>query len=493
MNKKILFISFLLSFSQGNSSLLAKHFVILITSYNNAAFTQKVLDSVFCQTHDDFEVLFFDDCSSDNTLEIVEASIKKHHCAEKCTVVRNKYRTYKAANVDRAIHRCDDESIIIILDGDDFLIDKYVLEDLNKLYCTEDVWITTGNYRSIHFESNRQYGGKSRPIPHEVIARNEFRTQEGIIWHLRSFYAWLYKQLKLEDLFWDGRFFKRAGDSAKIYPMLELAGFHYRYNKRPLYLFNARDTRISHQTNHDLGRSAHYNVLKRARYSALKQPQPSRESRVITARTIALLFTQTTKKLDEYLSELIVQQEIHKIIVIAENYVQQIESYQKIKKEFPFIEFIFCNQSKNMIEKLRKAIGNTDNTFIMCLENENFFSDTCDIKRCVRMLERTRAASIFMQAPEMLVPQQGPCEYVDYNVWAWQAGFSTLDWQHTHALSNCIYRADDLLKLFSQINCQHIASIKKGLASVRYSPTTIWLFAHGDPDEKQYEIMFYNE
>ncbi|MBR6929864.1 MAG: glycosyltransferase family 2 protein [Bacteroidales bacterium] len=45
---------------------------IVIPNYNHARYLEQRLDSVFNQTYQNFEVIFLDDCSTDNSLEIIE-------------------------------------------------------------------------------------------------------------------------------------------------------------------------------------------------------------------------------------------------------------------------------------------------------------------------------------------------------------------------------------------------------------------------------------
>ena len=45
---------------------------VIIPNYNHALYLQERLDSVFNQTYQDFEVIILDDCSTDNSREIIE-------------------------------------------------------------------------------------------------------------------------------------------------------------------------------------------------------------------------------------------------------------------------------------------------------------------------------------------------------------------------------------------------------------------------------------
>ena len=55
---------------------------------------------------------------------------------------------------------------------------------------------------------------------------------------LRTFRAWLFKNIKREDLEYNGEFFRVSADIAYMYPMLEMAGFHSYFISNVLYIYN---------------------------------------------------------------------------------------------------------------------------------------------------------------------------------------------------------------------------------------------------------------
>ena len=46
---------------------------VIVPNYNHQAFLKQRLDSILNQTYQDFEVLLLDDCSPDNSREILKA------------------------------------------------------------------------------------------------------------------------------------------------------------------------------------------------------------------------------------------------------------------------------------------------------------------------------------------------------------------------------------------------------------------------------------
>ncbi|MFP3541126.1 glycosyltransferase family 2 protein, partial [Pseudomonas sp. SIMBA_044] len=51
-------------------------FSILIDNYNNGKFFKQCYDSIISQKYIDWEVIILDDCSTDNSLELINALIK---------------------------------------------------------------------------------------------------------------------------------------------------------------------------------------------------------------------------------------------------------------------------------------------------------------------------------------------------------------------------------------------------------------------------------
>jgi glycosyltransferase involved in cell wall biosynthesis len=214
--------------------LKANRFVIVIPSYQNIAWCEKNLLSALNQNYSNFRIVYADDCSSDGTADAVERIISEHDSGHKVTLIKNTKRILPIGNTYNAIHSCDDDEIVILLDGDDWLAHNDVLSRVNKEYNEKDVWVTYGQWISY---SDNSHGG-SREIPNSVISSNSFRRYEWCSSHLRTHYAWLYKMIRKEDLMCDGDWFKAAGDLATMFPMLELAGPKQSFIPDILYVYN---------------------------------------------------------------------------------------------------------------------------------------------------------------------------------------------------------------------------------------------------------------
>ncbi len=240
-------------------------FVVIIPSYNNIKWYKKNLDSIVSQNHNNFHVIYIDDCSTDGTGDKVKQYITKHNLKNRITFIQNKQRHGALANLYHAIHNCNDNDIIVTVDGDDWLFDNQVLNKLNKVYSENNTWLTFGQF--IEWPSNKI--GHCRPIAKRTIAHHSYRTDPCYASHLRTFYAWLFKRIAHEDLLYKNNFFKMSWDWAFLYPMLEMAGTHAHFIPKILYVYNKNNPLSDYTKNADLQRELAWVIRNKKSYARL--------------------------------------------------------------------------------------------------------------------------------------------------------------------------------------------------------------------------------
>ena len=148
-----------------------KKIIVVIPSYNNCQWYKYNLFSLCTQDYDNFRAIYVDDCSSDKTGELVENFIVNNNLGSRIHLIRNPVRVGAMQNLYRIIHSCDDNEIIVILDGDDWFAHNGVLKKINEMYSNSNCWMTYGQY--ISWPDNVL--GYSRQIPFHVIETNNFR------------------------------------------------------------------------------------------------------------------------------------------------------------------------------------------------------------------------------------------------------------------------------------------------------------------------------
>jgi len=246
-----------------------KKITVIVPSYNNCQWYERNLSSVVAQDYQDFRVIYIDDCSSDRTGELVEQFIAGHDSADLIHLIRNPVRVGALHNIYNAILTCDDDEIVILLDGDDWFAHNEVLKKIAKEYANPDCWMTYGQYRSWPDSML----GCSSQISFDIIESNTFREGEWCASHLRSFYAWLFKSIKREDLITpDGAFYSMAWDQAIMFPMLEMAGPRAKFVSEVLYIYNAANPISDCKADRSLQRSLETVIRKQRRYDRQNEP-----------------------------------------------------------------------------------------------------------------------------------------------------------------------------------------------------------------------------
>jgi glycosyltransferase involved in cell wall biosynthesis len=244
-----------------------KKITIIIPSYNNRQSYERNLSSVVAQDYSDYRVIYVDDCSSDKTGELVEQFITDSNSGNLIQLIRNPARVGALQNLYNAIRMCEDDEIVILLDGDDWLAHNGVLTKLNGVYGDLNCWMTYGQYRS--WPDNMI--GFSKEIPPDIIEANNFRENEWCSSHLRSFYAWLFKLIKMEDLISPcGGFYNMAWDQAVMFPMLEMSGHRAKFLSEVLYVYNSANPISDCKVDRHLQRSLETVIRTQKRYDRLK-------------------------------------------------------------------------------------------------------------------------------------------------------------------------------------------------------------------------------
>lgn len=255
-----------------------KPLVVIIPSYNNALWFELNLNSILIQDYHNYRMIYIDDGSTDETGIAVENFFRQKqldYCqllfddtAETISeatenfiklinqnkhpiiLVRNLRRCGALTNLYRAIHSCQDQEIIVTVDGDDCLYHTQVFKKLNEIY-SSDIWLTHG--RLIEYPTGN--ASWCEPIPVEIIEQNTFRTFKCPS-HLRTFYAWLFKKIQLQDLLFQGEFFPMAWDMAMMFPMAEMAGPRQAFINEINYVYNManqiNDNKVNPQLQRDL-------------------------------------------------------------------------------------------------------------------------------------------------------------------------------------------------------------------------------------------------
>ena len=202
-----------------------KKIVVISPFYNAKNYIIQCITSVAAQNYDNYEHWLIDDASTDNSYGVALDYI--YHLPED---IKKKFKIFKndtnqgaVYNHISAIRYLEDDDIVMLLDGDDSLVNR------------PDIFTY---YNHIHYENDFTYGScwsmvdniplVSQPYPPSVKQNKSYKSYK-FNWnvpytHLRTFKAKLIKN-ETNEKFQDtqGNWFKAGGDLSTFYTALENA------------------------------------------------------------------------------------------------------------------------------------------------------------------------------------------------------------------------------------------------------------------------------
>ncbi len=213
--------------------------VFIIPFRNVKDYIEQCAKTIISQSYKNWIAIFCDDASTDETVKNIPNDnrfiIRKN--GERLTALPNIHNGIIESNLN-------DEDIICILDGDDFLVRSDAANIINDLY-QDSTLLTYG-----------QYVWPNGSVGHcKPYTEAEFKNlRKGGYWasHIRTFKYKLYRELINQDPNLNcfknknGDFYTITYDVAIMTPLMEIAGFkNVKFNPNPVYYY-----RIHQQNDH---------------------------------------------------------------------------------------------------------------------------------------------------------------------------------------------------------------------------------------------------
>lgn len=421
-----------------------KRIVVDIPSYNNSQWYKKNLDSVFEQEYDNYHVIYTDDCSSDGTGNLVEKYIKARGQEHRVTLIKNPERRRSLANHYRATHRCNDSDIIICLDGDDFFNSKHLFSYINRVYDDPNIWLTFGQF--VNWPTMAK--GYCKPFSHETITKNNYREDTWRSGHLRTYRAWLAKEIKLEDCLsnerpYQGKFFPAAADLALMYPMLEMSGFHSKFLSDVLYIRNVATELNNFKVCYDIQQRSGYLIRHLKRYALRRAPVNHVRYPVVS--DIVLFSYESPEVLQKSLKKIKNSFKHYNTLAICYK-AQTQEQLSAYKKMAQLSKHVFIDaMSYQAGHVLQKFLKNSVASYVY-ISLSSAVCENLDLGKCCYELEKTFAYAFYCNVAHnsSIMP---PHELVDDDVYAWQFQWDAHKWQAVQSINNAVYRKRELLKI----------------------------------------------
>lgn len=239
------------------------NYKFIIPFYNVEKWINLNIESILSQKNKNFSCFYVNDLSTDKSLDI----LMKYRDI-RINITNNKYKNFALKNICEAIEASspEDEDIIVLLDGDDWLANESVLDCLDKHYDSNTL-LTYGTY--VEYPQMK--------LPDNLSDYSEYVKNNNLyrkdIWrasHLRTFKYKLWKNIKKEDLKdLNGEYYKMAWDLAIMFPMLEMSNGRFKYVKDILYCYNMSNPLNDHKVDHRLQQSLDKQIRNKKSYEKI--------------------------------------------------------------------------------------------------------------------------------------------------------------------------------------------------------------------------------
>lgn len=173
---------------------------IVTTCYNQGHFIKAAIKSVIMQSHTNWELVIVDDCSTDNSLEMINNLIKKYNIENKTKIITNDVNVGYGQSLHKGIINSSGK-FVAVLDSDDAIADKNALKierDVhikypeaalvysNYILCNKHLK-RKGVYKTRALKPEEKYLGTKIRISHfKMLKKKFYMMTEGINPKLRQ-------------------------------------------------------------------------------------------------------------------------------------------------------------------------------------------------------------------------------------------------------------------------------------------------------------------
>jgi glycosyltransferase involved in cell wall biosynthesis len=452
-----------------------KTFEIVIPSFNNERWAEANLRSVCFQNYpeDKYHVTYINDASTDRTQEIVTGFIKQHHLEKKVTLINNTINKGQMENRYRAFHNLPSTTIIAECDGDDFYAHNNVLQELNALYQDPATWMLyTIKYKQVPQEKTIT----QKTFTAQEIAQNTLRN----FWHvptvsLRSYYAWLFKQIKLKDLLYNGRFYPVLTDPAYMLTMLEMAGEHNQFVDKVLYLYNTvNPISVRKKYDSDFRKKVYDDISGKKPYQRLNAPIQTTET-AQSGPIELIICTSSSKALANLLDE--AQEKlpgINKCQAFLEQPSDTSMQFQpKTQLPFTFNCTMFNSHQDTLKDILKNYLSQTSShTIVLATKDTLAINQPINLTECIDTLTNTFAAIFYLHQLKEISLEETPHVQVKNTIWAGQFNYI----QPYIGAGTLLCTPKTLLTKLQTMSAKTVVELNKDIDSWVIPPDDVCLF-----------------
>ena len=221
---------------------------------------------------------FYVDDTSQYSKEEVE-KLKRWLKAINGKLVLLQTRHYQIGSLAQAVPMIKSpDAIVCLVDGDDYLL-SHAIQTIAEAYANPNIALTYGNvlidFRPYQDTQQKYFSDKgfvNTEYPPSVWKNGSFREDGFRCFHFRTFRRWLWDYIDPKDFLRPtGEYFHASGDSAFMFPMLELLADpqHIAFIETPLYVYRLHGGNVHNYDKKSQSEDLEYLRFKMKKYSPL--------------------------------------------------------------------------------------------------------------------------------------------------------------------------------------------------------------------------------
>ncbi|MCI5051717.1 MAG: glycosyltransferase family 2 protein [Simkaniaceae bacterium] len=208
-----------------------KTFVVIVPVTHETTDLKHQMQSILSQQYGHYRTYYLVNPETANTLEDL---LEREGERARCSVEVIGQSESMIERYSKIIQRCADDEIIVHMSSNDWFAADNVLDLLNHIYCTEDIWLTYGQY--LDQLTNRKGLAHNRAAKSWSVKRSQ--QTNWMQAPFKTFYASVFKLLSPEEI---ERLKDKSFDETfhhLLKPMAQLSRKHIRFVPDVLSIHN---------------------------------------------------------------------------------------------------------------------------------------------------------------------------------------------------------------------------------------------------------------
>lgn len=393
-----------------------KDFTVIISAKDNTSYCEQNLLSVLNQEYENYRVIYLESGSSREAAIKAHTFIQNHDVDGKINFIKCGEGVSEGESLYRAIHSCQNHEIIVLLRGDEFFAQNSVLERLNRFFADSDVWMTAS----------------------EELLYPTYNKVSGNAYY-QSFYAGLFKKIKLEEFLSNGQF--REVEYEKIlFPALkELARSHAFGVDEPHFICQKEREFAPNE-----GR-VHYPLMKENPWHDFSKDE-ERVDLLVFSYNRPLQLYAFLESSEKYVENL------HRLYVIYRAGNDHYEKgYYKVKKDFPnaiYIRQSIENPYEDFAPTVRKTIFDANVStarYITFALDDFIIKEPLDLAESARLLKETGAYGFYFCLGNHLRTSRKESKIlIQEGVFGWQFSSMEGEWKDPNSVKMTLFKKEDI-------------------------------------------------